>query len=143
MTTRASVLAAILAACPAVSTASTEPIHIENFSFMIRDVSQETLREIAGRVATKHRLTAVEVKRRDPAQADNRVPIVEFRGHDVVFYLARYLAPPGCVLAEFRVRGSGGPRGAASLREDLQQELTAVLADRVQLHDHASCDKAF
>jgi hypothetical protein len=28
------------------------------------------------------------------------------------------------------------------MREDLQQELTPVLADKVQLHDHASCDKA-
>jgi hypothetical protein len=97
---------------------------------MIRDDSQETLREIAGRAATKHKLAVVEVKRRDPARADDRVPIVEFRGRVVIFYLARYLALLDCMHAEFRVRGSSSLRGAASLREDLQQELTAVLADR-------------
>jgi hypothetical protein len=44
------------------------------------------------------------------------------------------------VIAEFRIRGSAAPRMAAAMREDPQQQLTAILADRVQLHDQASCD---
>ena len=44
------------------------------------------------------------------------------------------------MITEFRVRGSGAPRKAAAMREDLQQELTAVLADKVQLHNHPSCN---
>jgi hypothetical protein len=31
------------------------------------------------------------------------------------------------------------PAQAAAMREDLQQDLTATLADKVQLHDHPSC----
>jgi hypothetical protein len=98
------------------------------------------LREIAVGVAAKHELAPVEIKRRDAAQADDRVPIAEFRGRDVTFHLARYLAPADCVIAEFRIRGSAAPRMAAAMREDPQQQLTAILADRVQLHDQASCD---
>jgi len=93
---RTSVFVAILAACPSASTASTELVHIENFSFMIGDVPQETLREIASRVATKHQLAPAEMKRRDPAQPDNRVQIVEFR-----------------------IQGSGAPRMAMAMQEDL------------------------
>ena len=44
------------------------------------------------------------------------------------------------MIAEFRVRGSGAPRNAAAVRDYLQQELTAVLVDKVQLHDRPSCN---
>lgn len=140
MIIRASVFAIILAACSPAAMAGTEPDHIDSFSFMTRDVSRESLREIAGRVAAKHEFAPVEMKRREPVPADDRVPIVEFRGRDGVFHLSRFLALPDCVIAEFRIRGSGAPRTAAAMREDLQQELTAALSDRVQLHDHPSCN---
>ena len=140
MITRASAFLAGLVAILAFASAEGADLpSVETFSFRTSDVSDDMLRSIASRVATKHQLELVSEETQANEQAADRIPIVEFRQGKTVFFLARYRKPAGCTVAEFHVWGQGAERGAAQMREELQQELTSQLADKVELHDHASC----
>lgn len=140
MITRANAFLAALVSILAFASAEGADLpSVETFSFRTGDVSDDTLRAIASRVAERHQLELVGKELQGNEQAADRTPIVEYRQGKTVFFLARYHKPAGCVVAEFHVWGQGAERGAAQMREEFQQELTSQLADRLELHDHASC----